>query len=403
VQILELSKMEDDARRDPGTPRPVMASSPSSPSAASLSGDFGDADLGWREFLSTMGVSAAVISYVREGGDVGRQAFLVGLDHARADRRLARSLISYAEHIWQSGGLSTFRSFRMSQHPLVADISADSPTRSSHDVALAQLLKQFDHAAVARHSEPEATMQVLLFRGFDDGEFTAECHRSIMRVLPLFIQSAGAYVAARREERRTAQLEAMFDKVSLATMLVDANGRPIFCNDAARVMLNERDWLLQGPDGTLTCRNAGLSKQLKVAIRGVATTGDFASTETVIRLDNDEGEWRLAFIVPAVSRFRDESSRCAMVLVHAAARTDASAQLLSALGLLPSEQRFLTSFLRAASLSEAATEAGVSDETARTYLKRVRAKLGVHRQMDLAGLISGLVPPIRQRLPSPAQ
>ncbi|MBW8754401.1 MAG: hypothetical protein JF595_09645 [Sphingomonadales bacterium] len=195
----------------------------------------------------------------------------------------------------------------------------------------------------------------------------------------------------------------MFDKVSLATLLVDADGRPIFCNDAARMMLNERDWLLLSQDGTIACRNAGLSKQLKTAIRGVATIGDFALTETVLRLDNVEGEWRLAFIIPAVSRFRDESSRCAMVLVHAPARTDASAQLLSALGLLPSEQRFLSSFLRASSLSEAAIETGVSDETARTYLKRVRAKLGVHRQMDLAGLISGLVPPIRQRPPASAQ
>ena len=269
--------------------------------------------------------------------------------------------------------------------------------------AVSQLLKQFDHAAAARHCEQGAKMQAVLFRSRDGGEFTAECHRSIMRVLPLFIQSAGAHVTAKREERRTAQLEAMFDKVSLATLLVDADGRPIFCNDAARLMLNERDLLLQGPDGTIACRNAALSKQLKTAVRSVATIGDIASTETVLRLDNDEGEWRLAFIVPAVSRFRDDSSRCAMILVHAPARADASAQLLSALGLLPSEQRFLHSFLRASSLSEAATEAGVSDETARTYLKRVRAKLGVHRQMDLAGLISGLVPPIRQQPPVSAQ
>ena len=46
------------------------------------------------------------------------------------------------------------------------------------------------------------------------------------------------------------------------------------------------------------------------------------------------------------------------------------------------------------SLGNAAEGCGLSEETARTYLKRVRAKLGVHRQMELAGLISGLVLPL---------
>jgi PAS domain-containing protein len=287
-------------------------------------------------------------------------------------------------------------------HPALDQQGAAPPARPAVGKALAapDVLKPFEQAAIARYTEQGATLRAILFRGLDDGEFSPECRQSIIHVLPLFMQSARACVAARREKRRTAQLEAMFDKVSLATLLVDANGRPIFCNDAARSMLNERRWLLQGSDGTVACRNPAFSKRLKTAIRTVATIGDLAPAETVLRLDNEEGEWRLAFVIPAVSRFRDDSSRCAMVLIHAPSRTDAPAQLLSALGLLPSEQRFLISFLRANSLSEAASETGVSDETARTYLKRVRAKLGVHRQMDLAGLISGLVPPIRQQNPA---
>jgi PAS domain-containing protein/DNA-binding CsgD family transcriptional regulator len=384
-----------------GIPVALGALTSSVSAAPGMPGVFADIDLGWRSFLKTLGVSAAIISYVRECGDVGRQAFMVGLDDAREDLRLARALLAHAEQIWQPEGTNTFHPFRLSEQALATQVPAlDAQPRATRDATAAQLLDQFDHAAVARYAEPNAKLQALLLRHPEDGEFTTECRQSILRVLPLFMRSAGAFVAARQEERRVAQLEAMFDKVSLATLLVDANGRPIFCNDAARKMLDERNWLLQGPDGTIACRNAALSKQFRNAVRSVATVGDFAATDAVLRLDNEDGEWRLAFIVPAASRFRDESSRCAMVLVHAPERADASAQLLSALGLLPSEQRFLNSFLRSSSLSEAATETGVSDETARTYLKRVRAKLGVHRQMDLAGLISGLVPPIRQRIPA---
>lgn len=365
-----------------------------------LPGLFFDADLGWRAFLGAHGVTGAVISYVREAGAVGRQAFIVGFDAARADRQLAQSLIAYAEHLWQQEATCSFWQSRVSdQSQAERGLAGRSP--GLHDAA--QLIERFDHMAVARHVEPEARMQALLFRTTAEGAFSPECRLSISRVLPLFMQSAGAFVAARHEERRAAQLEAMFDKVSMATMLVDANGRPIFCNDAARRLLDERKWLVQGSDGTIGCVNLAHNKSFRNAVRGVATVGEIVPTDAVLRIDNEDGEWRLAFVIPAVSRFRDETSRCAMVLVHAPARTDASAELLSALGLLPSEQRFLNSFLRANSLSEAATDTGVSDETARTYLKRVRAKLGVHRQMDLAGLISRLVPPIRQRPPASAQ
>lgn len=398
---MQAESSQTSEKEPQGRHNPLGALTSSVSAAAGMSGVFSDIDLGWRPFLKTLGVSAAIISYVREAGDVGRQAFMVGFDNAREDIRLARALLAHAEQIWQPEGASTFYPFRLSEQPLTTEVPAhDTQPRASLDATAAQLLDQFDHAAIARYAEPNAKLQALFLRHPEDGEFAPECRESILRVLPLFMRSAGTFVAARQEERRTAQLEAMFDKVSLATLLVDANGRPIFCNDAARKMLDERDWLLQGADGTIACKTAALSKQFKNAVRGVATVGDFAATDAVLRLDNEDGEWRLVFIVPAVSRFRDESSRCAMVLVHAPERADASAQLLSALGLLPSEQRFLNSFLRASSLSEAATETGVSDETARTYLKRVRAKLGVHRQMDLAGLISGLVPPIRQRVPA---
>jgi hypothetical protein len=95
-----------------------------------------------------------------------------------------------------------------------------------------------------------------------------------------------------------------------------------------------------------------------------------------------------------MSKSGDEGTRCALLFVLAPGKMDAPTQLLEALGLLPSEQRFLGHFLKSSSLCDAALDCGLSEETARTYLKRVRAKLGVHRQMELAGLISGLVLPL---------
>lgn len=369
--------------------------------AASISSD---ADLGWRGFLGDIGIPAAVISFSSTGGDVGRQIFIVGFDSARTDPQFIGWLIAYAERCWQSSKDKAFWPFRISNPETTPDSSEKFPVPSApSDLAPKTMLPQFDHASVARFACQGSSISALLFRPVNDGGFSSECRRSIDHVLPLFLQSAAAHVAGKRQERRTAQLEAMFDRVSLATLLVDCTGRPIFCNEAARTMLNDRTWLLISSDGTITNRNPTVSKRFKNAIRAVTTLGDMESSETVLRLDSEEGNWRLAYIVPAVSRFGDESSRCAMVLVHAPQREEASPPMLEALGLLPSEQRFLKSFLRSSSLNEAAMESGLSDETARTYLKRVRAKLGVHRQMELASLISGLVLPLRHPVPGPRQ
>ena len=59
VQTLEFPEIEDNAQSDHGAPRPLTAAIPGS---ISLPGDLIDADLGWREFLATMGISAAIIS-----------------------------------------------------------------------------------------------------------------------------------------------------------------------------------------------------------------------------------------------------------------------------------------------------------------------------------------------------
>jgi DNA-directed RNA polymerase specialized sigma24 family protein len=171
-------------------------------------------------------------------------------------------------------------------------------------------------------------------------------------------------------------------------------------NSAARAMLEERKWLIRLADGSISSTNAKQSKQLRESIRIAATADASASTENVYRLDSSTGDFRLAYVVSAMSRSGDTATRGALLIVLAPGKMDAPTPLLEALGLLPSEQRFLGHFLKSSSLGNAAVDSGLSEETARTYLKRVRAKLGVHRQMELAGLISGLVLPLHAGSPS---
>lgn len=174
--------------------------------------------------------------------------------------------------------------------------------------------------------------------------------------------------------------------------LLSADGRPLFMNSAATALVGQRKWLIRSADGAIVAANPQQAKELRESIRRAATAPQ--PVEDVFRLDCSTGEWRLAYVVSAKSRSGDVTARCAMLILMGPGKVDAPSSLLEALGLLPSEQRFLGQFLKSSSLGNAAEGCGLSEETARTYLKRVRAKLGVHRQMELAGLISGLVLPL---------
>lgn len=352
-------------------------------------------EAGWRAFLEAMDVAAAIVTYAvctpaagRQPG--GRHAYLIGLDAAKADPQLTEGLIRFAEQQWQGAAGIEFATFRMAHlapypglHPVFA--TAQSPG--------SQVLGGFDHAAVMQSSGPGGTIRAVFFRATGAGGFDG-CRQSLAASAPMFLAAAATRAAATRQQQHSELLEAMFDQVSLAVMLVDSTARPLFCNAEALALLEARDPLLRACDGSLACRGTAETKRLRGAIQSVASTGN--DTEAVLRLGTGDGNWRMTFIVPARPRTAGGAAPCAMVLVDQHRPCEAPERLLHALGLLPSEQRFLNAFLRSSSITEAASQIGLSEETARTYLKRVRAKLGVHRQMELVQLIYGLVPPLRQ-------
>ena len=357
-------------------------------------------DLGWRTYFGNLGIKAAIISYVTQPPGAGRHAYIIGFDEARQSTPLADGLIAYAEYAWKTVRDNDIVTFRVATGPACNGVEPIAPALGPLGE---KIIGKLDHVAAVRTTIGGATFSALLFRTPEGGGFSTSCKRALIDILPVLSRSASGDVAAARNDRHAKMLEAMFDRVSLATFLVDLTGRPLFCNAAGNAMLDQRTPLLRSADGTIVCWTQAATRDFRAAIRAAATALDPDQAEIVLRLDTRNGECRLAFVVPAVSRGGDTLSRCAMVLVHAPQTAEAPATLLEALGLLPSEQRFLSSFLRASSLNAAAEDSGLSEETARTYLKRVRAKLGVHRQMELAQLIYGLVPPLRQFCSQPAE
>ena len=61
--------------------------------------------------------------------------------------------------------------------------------------------------------------------------------------------------------------------------------------------------------------------------------------------------------------------------------------------LTPQENRLLCALTQGATVKEAATTIGVTYASARTYLRRMYVKLGVHSRMEAVRRFLGLVPP----------
>jgi hypothetical protein len=344
----------------------------------------------WHDYLAQYDVTSAIMTVTIPDVDIRRQAFLIGFEAARNNSNTTRRLLSAAEEIWARSDQQPAFQFQLSDTNLACEIDPVSTNDSAGNAALAM----FDHGVAAQMQHNGAIIRAVFFREKGMGRFSRQEVGSLQLILPLFADSAAGGAQLARQSQRSAMLEAMFDRVSLSMTMLSADSQPLFMNSSAMAMLNERKWLIRSADGSISGTNPKQAKALRESIRIAATADQNAPAEDVYRLDCRTGEWRLAYVVPAISRSGDVTTRCAMLIVLAPGTMNAPTQLLEALGLLPSEQRFLGHFLKSSSLCNAAVDCGLSEETARTYLKRVRAKLGVHRQMELAGLISGLVLPL---------
>ncbi len=338
----------------------------------------------WHDYLAQFDVTSAILTVTQPGAGPQRHAFLIGFDHVRGDAAATRRLLAMMDDVWTRIGEQSVHHFQFSgalfgAGPSPADLDADGPLHSG--------------IAIQMKREGKA-IRALFFRDGGAAPFDDRDTASLQSIAPLLAESATGVAQLAQQSQRSAMLEGMFDRVSMAMALLSADGQPLFLNSAASGLVEQRKWLLRAADGTIVAANPGQAKQLRESIRRAATAAPDAPVEDVFRLDCRDGEWRLAYVISAKSRTGDSTTRCAMVIIMGPGKVDAPTSLLEALGLLPSEQRFLGHFLKSSSLGNAAEGCGLSEETARTYLKRVRAKLGVHRQMELAGLISGLVLPL---------
>ncbi len=256
-----------------------------------------------------------------------------------------------------------------------------------------------DFAGAVLDKSSDRTAMFGVFRHERDGVVDQET-RQRMRLLVPHVQRAALIAGVIDEQTATAaDLAESLDGVSCGLFLLDAGGRVLHANLAARRMLEDAD-VLRIANGRLTAGEPTADAEFGQII-ATAGTGDRALGVRGIALPlaSRDGDRHVAHALPLASDARRKAGGRRAVLavfVHKAAVEAPSMPetIARAYGLTLSELRVLLAIADVGGAPEVADALGIAPSTVKTHLGRLYEKTGTRRQADLAKLVAGYATPL---------
>ena len=199
-------------------------------------------------------------------------------------------------------------------------------------------------------------------------------------------------LARRYEEILERALRTAVQRLDVGCIIATNGGEVLFAN-AAALSLCEASW----PDGNGGEKAMTLSRFVKSAVHGTAAKANGGET-LVHPLTLPGGDVCPAYVSPiSIDDSGDEDKRWGYVVFVSRPEALADPQALEvALGLTRVEAKLTLEIAQGRSVSEAADALSIREQTARSYLKRIFSKLGVHRQSQLAAVATRLSVPLRR-------
>lgn len=258
-----------------------------------------------------------------------------------------------------------------------------------------EFLKKFDTCEMACLSAvgtPLVFEALSVYRGPSDDEFSLR-NLALLESIAPHLKTA---LSMRRKllalESRVSDLEAAFDQISSAFVLIDAAGKIALVNESSRQILDRRDgiWLQNGKlSAQSMTENARLREIQTKAI--LAASGKSTANAGAMLVSRGSGS-PLQLIASPLRSFKGPMPGNAVVIIFITdpdQRTAAPAEVLRILfTLTPAEGRLALSLLNGNSLAEAAELNEVGRETVRSQLKSIFHKTGTQRQGELIRLLA---------------
>jgi len=243
-------------------------------------------------------------------------------------------------------------------------------------------------------AEPDGMLARLRFsRRRSEARFTRRDRKLLELITPHLRQAIRIYAKLNRMTSERDVYAGAVSQLSVATIILDEQGRVLNTNAVARALLEQGDALsLRGE--RLHIEGRDINKELQQALANIimAQQSGKASVVRALRVPRPAGGSDLGLVirpVPTTQWSEGQSSPCAAVFISDPdLQQPASQQILGDLfELTPAEANLAILLARGLSLAEVSNAQNISQHTARAQLKSIFAKTGVSRQAELVRLV----------------
>jgi len=261
-------------------------------------------------------------------------------------------------------------------------IDPDDPVHRGmlKDLMAPQGLTDFCSVRVAEPSGAEAWLGCV-----GCGLMEAEAHALLDLTVPHLRIAMQTFIALERERLRTRVTSEAIGRLSFGWMLLDAHCRIMDCTPDIDSLMSRTGAMRRGPENRLVPASAAIGRDLAALVHAFATGAE--NRPRVLTLSRDPLVDMLVTTAPERAIVGTRPVALAYVRGDHWSQGRRYDQLGDLFGLTPSEARLAWAFAAGRSMNEAATELGISIETARTYSKRVFHKTGARGQADLVRII----------------
>lgn len=244
--------------------------------------------------------------------------------------------------------------------------------------------------------ETFASMLILLRRlgkPFHD----PEDERLLRSLVPHLQRAVSIHRQLEGLDLRRATAERALDELTIGVVFVDERGRATFFNDAARAILAGAEGLRLTATGQLTAVHPGEAARLGALLGRACETGAGRGLDAggAVRISRPSAKRDLAVLVAPLRGEKSSLSTrrpFAAVFISDPDRDAAGVEpvLQQLYGLTPAEARFARHLLEGRRVEEVCDALGVTENTARTHVRRILDKASAHGQADLLRvLVSG--------------
>ncbi len=241
--------------------------------------------------------------------------------------------------------------------------------------------RQIRHLKVVRISEPS---------GVTGWVFAASASRSFRDVDEAMLGRSARhlrralrnYLALESERLHARVAESAITRLNIGWLTLDATGRIVTRSPQADRLLAHSGVLKASGKGALVAVRPAANAVLQGAIRAFAE-GTARPPEGIALSDDPWLNMVLAPFSSSTLAVERTSVMIAYLQGDVASPAGRHEQLAQLFGLLPSEARMALAMSQGASIAEAAEKLGIRLETARSYTKRIYAKMGLRGQADL--------------------